>query len=89
MSAVLCCVLDIWVYYEFLFGGLLKVIVLYCIVLYCIVLYCIVLYCIVLYCIVLYCIVLYCIVLYCIVCVSSADVVKPAQEELDRRTDPA
>ena len=52
---------------NFLFGGLLKVIVLYCIVLYCIVLYCIVLYCIVLYCIVLYCIVLYCIVLYCIV----------------------
>ena len=42
---------------HFLFGGLLKVIVLYCIVLYCIVLYCIVLYCIVLYCIVLYCIV--------------------------------
>ena len=44
---------------NFLFGGLLKVIVLYCIVLYCIVLYCIVLYCIVLYCIVLYCIVCY------------------------------
>ena len=30
---------------NFLYGGLLKVIVLYCSVLYCIVLYCIVLYC--------------------------------------------
>ena len=44
---------------NFLFGGLLKFIVLYCTVLYCTVLYCTVLYCTVLYCTVLYCTVLY------------------------------
>ena len=52
-NVVVLCYVNIY-HKNFLFGGLLKVIVLYCIVLYCIVLYCIVLYCIVLYCIVLY-----------------------------------